>query len=148
MKINYVSKKFLAILLGGTMVLTHMMLASCSNYETNEQGEVELVKNISYEVLSEDYVITVKVKDEIKLYIADHHSGDSREYYNDVLTNKEVYSTKSEDVILISEENLMPYLLIYDMVKDSYTKEDINSLIENIKKDYYDFLIEKVKAYK
>ena len=152
MKLNYISKKATSIVLGTVVLVTPIMLTGCSNYYTNENGEVELIKNISYSTLCECEIIALKTKGEVKLFITEIHSSrHDGDCYHDILTDQEVYSKSDdenyEEIELISEEKVMPYLLVYDLIKDSYTKEDIEGLIKNIKEDYYDFLIEKIKVY-
>ena len=150
MKFNYINKKTITIALAGVIALTP--LSACS-YQTNEDGAIELVTNVSFDTLSSSRVVILKTKGDVKVYISNEHSDYS---YNDILTDKTIYqinnrteevSSDYEGIEFICEESVMPYLLIYDYIKESYTKEDIVNLIKNIENDYYKTLIEKVKTY-
>ena len=120
MKINFISKKMITLAIAGVVALTP--LTACS-YQTNEDGAVELVKNVSFDTLSSSRVVILKTKGDVKVYISSEHSDYS---YNDILTDKIIYqiSDSTEEVLpnyegieLVCEESVMPYLLIYDYIK-------------------------------
>ena len=117
MKINFISKKMITLAIAGVVALTP--LTACS-YQTNEDGAVELVKNVSFDTLSSSRVVILKTKGDVKVYISSEHGHYS---YNDILTDKIIYqiSDRTEEVLpdyegieFVCEESVMPYLLIYE----------------------------------
>ena len=115
---------------------------------TTESGEYDLDNSISYDNLKKYSVVKVQtIIGENKLFIAELKdqtkvSGSVNEFANvgdvthcnDIMTGEnliEGYYTKIVDYQPIGD-----YLVAYDMIKAKYSKEDIETLLENIKEDY------------
>lgn len=148
MKINYMSRKMIALALAGIAIMTP--LTAC-NYSKNENGEVELSSAFDYSIVRKFEVTCLKVKGKEVLYLTRHHGAGCK--YYDIFTDKLIYHNPEhnegehfDEMEFVSSEGLIQYLIIYNKLKANYNKEDLEELYENIKNDYYSE-IEKVKTY-
>ena len=150
MKINNINKRLLVGVLGGIILTTPLTLTACNSYEyvTEEDGSIKLDPNrmYSYNDVKDLRIINVKTKINENLYLAYSESyfftGIPMGYY-DTFTGKEIIHNNSngevitKGVELLSEEDINQYLISYDMLKDSYSVEDLKVLLEKIKQDTY-----------
>ena len=150
MKINNINKRLLAGVLGGIILTTPLTLTACNSYEyvTEEDGSIKLDPNrmYSYNDVKDLRVINVKTKINEKLYLVYSESyfftGIPVGYY-DTFTGKEIIHNNSDGVVttegveLLSEESIEQYLISYNMLKESYSVEDLEVLFEKIKQDVY-----------
>lgn len=157
MKTNNINKKIIAGVLGGIMLSTPLALTGCNSYEyvTDNDGSVKLNpdKMYSYNDVKKLYVIKIKTKIIENLYITytDNYvlSGVPMNYY-DVFTGKEIIHNNSNGIVttegveLLSEEEIEQYLISYNMLKDSYSVEDLEGLLERIKQDVYSDTNDKI----
>lgn len=141
-KISNINKKILA----SGLVLTFLTtpLVGCSNlnttfeYSVNEQGQCEASGTISYNELKKCYFIGVKdhQEDDIEYHIA-YDQTNRCSVFKDIFTCAWVYgSLNPNDRILLTHEKLEYYLLKIDNIKTSYTKEDVEEILEQVKKIY------------
>ena len=147
MKINNINKRLIAGLMGGIMLSTPLVLTSCSNfsYITEEDGNVHLDKDklYSYNDVSQLEIIVLRIKDKEVTYLGKaKYDGRVTLYYcTDVFTDKIIYDDKGinkiEGLELISHEPIEKYLISYNMLKDKYSKTDLELLFKRIKQDYY-----------
>ena len=150
MKINNINKKLIAGMLGGVMLTTPLTLTGCNSYEyvTEEDGNIYLDsdKMYSYNDVKDLHVINVKTKINENLYLVYigryYLTGIPCNYY-DVFTGREIIHNRdngivtTEGVELLSEEKIEQYLISYNMLKDSYSAEDLEYLLSKIKQDVY-----------
>lgn len=150
MKINNINKRLIAGMLGGVMLITPLTLAGCNSYEyvTEEDGNIYLDsdKMYPYNDVKELRVISVKTKINENLYLVyiDRYylTGIPYNYY-DVFTGRAIIHNRdngivtTEGVEILSEEKIEQYLISYNMLKDSYSVEDLKILFEKIKQDIY-----------
>lgn len=156
MKINNINKKIMAGMLGGIILATPLTLTACGPYEyvTDTDDSVKLNSDItySYNVVRELQVVNIKTKINEDVYFVYNKSvfKDFDEYC-DVFTGKIIFQyekdcIKTEGVDVLSCEGIDQYLISYNMLKESYSVEDLEYLLEKIKQDiYYDNNKELVK---
>ena len=150
MKFNNINKRLIAGMLGGVMLTTPLTLAGCNSYEyvTEEDGNIYLDsdKMYPYNDVKDLRVINVKtiVNENLYLvYIDEYFFADIPMDYHDVFTGKEIIHNNSNGVVttegveLLSEEKIEQYLISYDMLKESYSAEDLEYLLSKIKQDVY-----------
>lgn len=139
MKIKNINKKILAGILGVTMLTTPLGLTACG-HELNE------TKN-SYEDVNDYFVITLDTKNGKTIWLTEEEQffgpglSNGCNYHN-VFNGEKIFYTEDdksqiEGVELISKENFQQYLIGYDCVQNSYTKEEIEDLFQRIKTDFY-----------
>lgn len=149
MKFNNINKRLVAGMLGGIMLATPLTLTSCKSFEyvTSEDGSIMLNsdKKYSYKDVKMLQVINAKTKINEKIYLVyidSYRTGIPMNYY-DVFTGKKIIHNDSngvftpEGVELLSAEKIEQYLISYDMLKESYSVEDLEYLLEKIKQDMY-----------
>ena len=150
MKVNNINKRLIAGMLGGIMLATPLTLTGCNSYEyvTEENGNIYLDsdKMYPYNDVKDLRVINVKTIINEKLYLVyiDRYylTGIPYNYY-DVFTGREIIHNRdngivtTEGVELLSEESVEQYLISYNMLKESYSVEDLEYLLEKIKQDVY-----------
>lgn len=139
MKIKNINKKVLAGLLGFTILTTPLGLTACG-HELNE------TKN-SYEDVNDYVVITLDTKNGKTIWLTKEDDFLDNYYvkrcnYFDVFNGENILKTKEdksqiEGVEIINKENFQQYLIAYDCIQNSYTKEEIEELFERIKTDFY-----------
>lgn len=143
MKIKNINKRLIAGLLGGVILTTPLSLSSCSSsfiYRTAEDGNVHLDNNkkIEYDLVKSLEIVVLEVNGKEIIYLG---QKDSNLNYSDVFTGKTIYDNLGVDRIsgvkLISNETIEKYLISYGMLKDGYSKKDLESLFKRIKNDYY-----------
>lgn len=150
MKINNINKRLIAGMLGGVMLTTPLTLTGCNSYKyvTEEDGNIYLDsdKMYSYNAVKDLHVINVKTKIKENLYLVyidRYFFADIPMDYHDVFTGKEIIHNNSNGVVttegveLLSEEKIEQYLISYDMLKESYSVEDLKYLLEKIEQDVY-----------
>lgn len=150
MKVNNINKRLIAGMLGGIMLTTPLTLTGCNSYEyvTEENGNIYLDsdKMHPYNDVKDLHVINVKTKINENLYlvyIGKYFFTGIPMDYHDVFTGKEIIHNNSNGVVttegveLLSDEKIEQYLISYDMLKESYSVEDLKYLLEKIKQDVY-----------
>ena len=143
MKNLRINKRLAASLVSFTMITTS--LVGCTNnnyeYETPENGTIECTGEIGYHVLKEYLVVELTVFDKKELYIVKYKASfyDNSLSYFDITNNKKIFDAGNEhenqNKSLESLGRVEDYLLYYDMVKDSYSVEDVEGLLAKIKED-------------
>lgn len=150
MKVNNINKRLIAGMLGGVMLTTPLTLTGCNSYEyvTEEDGNIYLDsdKMFSYNDVKDLHVINVKTKINENLYLVyiDKYffAGIPMDYH-DVFAGKEIIRNNSNGVVttegveLLSDEKIEQYLISYNMLKESYSVDDLEELFEKIKQDVY-----------
>lgn len=147
MKYNNINKRLVAGMLGGIMLATPLTLTACGPYEyvTDTDDSVKLNSDItySYNVVRELQVVNIKTKINEDVYFVYNKSvfKDFDEYC-DVFTGKIIFQyekdcIKTEGVDVLSCEGIDQYLISYNMLKESYSVEDLEYLLEKIKQDIY-----------
>ena len=150
MKFNNINKRLISGMLGGIMLATPLTLTGCNSYEyvTEEDGNIYLDsdKMFSYNDVKDLHVINVKTKINENLYLVyiDKYffAGIPMDYH-DVFTGKEIIRNNSNGVVttegveLLSDEKIEQYLISYNMLKESYSVDDLEELFEKIKQDVY-----------
>lgn len=163
MKLNfkYINKKMLAGIMVGAVAFS---IAGCgceakSNYVEISEGVYELSNSIDFSELKDYQLVEMKVDNKVDLYVTYQkekifdgvyidgvtYSLDYITMYYNVLNNEIIYtnydidqkenSIKNENTLL-KEENMFDYLIAYNEIQDSYTKEDIERILGKIKKDW------------
>lgn len=149
-KVNNINKR---ILIGTiTLALVNGSFVGCSSvqsfqYSTNEQGEIVTEGTTDYNYLKECYFIVVENPDYemTEFYIASKvqryysHLPVSDTYYYSVLNGKEVYSTvdnAESNRTLKFETKLDDYLFSMNEIKSTYTKEDVEIILDQMEKNY------------
>jgi len=148
--IKNINKKLLA----STLALTFLTipLVGCSKstfeYSTNEQGEVVATGTVDYDVLKKCYFVQIEKTIEIdeknykksECYIAKKQASRYGQihWYYDILTEKNVFSNDfaDEGEQITKEINMEDYLYAFEKIKNSYTADEIEILIEEIKKEF------------
>lgn len=151
-KIKNINKKVLAGLL--TFSLVPMIFSGCEErdqftYSINEQGEYVVEGNIEFDLLKNYYFIEIdNVQFQTKeFYIAERRKIAGRYgvvlgyYYIDIFTQNEVFRKTSNgdnfdsesSRVFINELELEDYLYGLNNVKGSYTKEDVETILNSIK---------------
>ena len=138
MKINNINKRLLSTSLAVTMTLT--TLTGCYSYKEDENGDVYLDGEMSYETLSEYKLIELKTLNGSRLYIADYDDAFGDCKYKDVFTGLTIYDAKDKDtsIELVSEYKLGDYLVALGDLKKNYTSDDIYGVLNDIN-EVYDF---------
>ena len=141
MDIKNINKKIMAGVLGGIILTTSLTLSACDSYPyvTEDDGSVKLNpdKMYSYNIVKNLKVISVKTKVS-HVYLVNSFSREYYDYgFDDVFTGKTIWSSYSNDVELVSAENVEQYLIGYNLLKDKYSVEDLEGLLEKIKSDIY-----------
>jgi len=150
MNFNNINKRLIAGMLGGIMLATPLTLTGCNSYEyvTEEDGNIYLDsdKMYSYNDVKDLRVINVKTKINENLYLVyidRYFFADIPMDYHDVFTGKEIIRNNSDGVVttegveLLSDEKIEQYLISYNMLKESYSVDDLEVLFEKIKQDVY-----------
>lgn len=148
MKFNNMNRRLIAGMLGGIMLATPLTLTACFSYEyvTTEDGSrmLDPDKMYSYNDVKKLHVINVKTKINEKIYLSYiYYASGVPINYCDVFTGREIIhnnnngDTITEGVELLSEESVEQYLISYDMLKESYSVENLKVLLEKIKHDVY-----------
>jgi len=150
---NYINKKICV----GALMLTLLTtpLTGCSNsntfqYSTNEQGEIVATGTIDYDVLKKCYFIQIEKTIEIdgkcykksECYIAKKQTSRYGQihWYYDILTEENVFSGDfvDEGEQITKEIKIEDYLYAFEKIKNSYTTDEIEILIEDMKKEFVD----------
>ncbi|MBQ9071599.1 MAG: hypothetical protein IJY25_00370 [Bacilli bacterium] len=160
-KFNYINSRLAAGVLMVTLLTTPLTSCSSANtfeYSVNEQGEVVASGTLDYDELKKCYFIQIEKTIEIdgksykksEYYIAKKGSSryGHRHWYYDILTEKNVFSSDFADECeqITKEINMEDYLYVFEKIKNSYTADEIEILIEEIKKEFVD--IEEKKLVK
>lgn len=142
---NLKTKKILC----GLGLATGLMLTGCEdnfNYTENENGEIVAEGNISYSILSKCDLVEIRKLDNTNdIYIC---SCSNYIYYTNIENNKYFICKNNdlnEQLEFVRSTSMIDYLITYDEVKESYSVEDIDRILEKIKNDY-EFDLEKVNV--
>ena len=135
--------------IAASAVLVTTSLVGCTSgprnfsYGTSSTGEVVVSGYIAHELLKTYEVVELTIYDKTEVYIAGKPIGDSRvgndkEYYVNVLNDYKIFdkNDKNENKTIKSLGVVEDCLLYYNMIKNSYTKEDVEELLSKIKDDY------------
>lgn len=157
LKIQYINKKMLAGIMLGAVAFS---IAGCgceakSNYVEISEGVYELSNSIYFDDLKTYQLVEMKVDGKVDLYITEKNTKTLAVYYakksaqlvtyHNVLNNEIIYTvyddSKKENNVenkntLLKEENMFDYLIAYNEIQDSYTKEDIERILGKIKEDW------------
>lgn len=156
--IKNINKRFIATSIALTLLPS--VLTGCRNgleYQENENGQVIVNGNISYNTLKNYYFIEIDNPDfdNTEYYIAQRESIKPLENiiytYTDVLTNKEIFRRKennneyfdeglfANDIVtnrkFIKEIKVEDYLLSENFIKNTYTVDEIKQILEAIKEN-------------
>ena len=152
MNFNNINKRLISGMLGGIMLATPLTFTACSSspyeYVTEEDGNIYLDsdKMFSYNDVKDLHVINVKTKINENLYLVyidKYFFASIPMDYHDVFTGKEIIRNNSDGVVttegveLLSDEKIEQYLISYNMLKESYSVDDLEVLFEKIKQDVY-----------
>lgn len=116
-------------------------------YAVLDDGNVDLKGTVNYNIVSKFEFITLNVKNKSYYYLATSDALSNS--YRDVFTNQKIYKESDDeyDVELISNEEISPYLISMNMIKDSYTKEDLETIYDYIMEtNDYENKYQKVKV--
>lgn len=154
---KYINKKMLAGIMVGAITFS---VAGCGceakpNYVETSKGVYELSNSIDFSELKDYQLVEMKVDGKVDLYITEKNTKTLAVYYakksaqlvtyHNVLNNEIIYTVyddpKKENNVenkntLLKEENMFDYLIAYNEIQDSYTKEDIERILGKIKKDW------------
>lgn len=148
-KIKYINKKIIAGLLAGTIALS---LTGCTyydgKYETNENGEVELIDTYSYDEVKEFYLLELKTSVGTTSYFVRkfkqgyvYYNDNNVAYYTyDIYTNAYLGNVDYANNIFVEPENfeiinletLDSYLIGLNFIKANYNIEDLKWLHNQI----------------
>lgn len=170
MKLNNINKRVIAALMAGTMSLS---FAGCGEIKDkyrfdDAEQTYSLVDNYSLNNLKFSvYLVETKQENDWNLHLSYVQSLDydgsyilnkrrvSAVYnvYHDVFTNEILYTEnisnnniKNDNVYVNDYADIDSYLVKYNLVKETYTEDDLKQLLEFIKKDYtFNYDIQKVK---
>lgn len=106
---------------------------------TTEAGEYDLENFISYDNLKDYSLVEVEtIIGENKLFIAT--ATDSGYNDRDIIHCCDIFTGKNiiegQYTRVVNLHSIEDYLVAYDLIKAKYSKEDIETLLENIKEDY------------
>ena len=126
-------------IIGGVGLFTYCMKEYKENNKftriVNEEGGYELDGTISFDNLRQYYVIEFKtITGEKKTYIANSKGRVDNPAYYDIYSG--IWLRKDDDNNLISSTNIREFLIAYDMIKEKYSEDDIEYLLNRIKNDY------------
>ena len=140
-------KPMLAIAASAVLVTTS--LVGCVEgpqqftYGTSSTGEVEVSGYIDYDLLKQYEVVELTIYDKTEVYIAEKIRLTNRfagfsEYYVNILNGHRIFDKEdnNENKSIKSLGGIEDCLLYYNMIKQSYTKEDVEELLSKIKEDY------------
>lgn len=106
---------------------------------------IKLAGEIESDIMNDTYLIhitnNIVMKDEyvIAKYQYMNGRGIYSEYYENIENGQKVYEFKSDKYesfkVDIVVENMLDYLYKYDMIRDSYNKDDIKKLKDNLLND-------------
>ena len=118
-------------------------------YDIIEDGAVVLNGNIDYSKVSKFRFITLRVKGMDYYYLTENDGSN----YRDVFNNQVIYRKKDDnnygDVFMVGDEEIEDYLLSLNLVKQSYSKNDLENVYNEIKNiSEYRVYSEKVKVKK
>lgn len=150
--IKNINKKILAGALSLALVTSGLVGCSTTElnsfeYTTDEQGQYVVSGTIDYECLSSRYFLVIDNPDynTVEYYIGSKGGIYSRwtgnsYYYNNILNNKRVFSEESlkqeKNRKLLVCEQLDDYLYATGNIKASYTVEDVEQILEELKTGY------------
>lgn len=139
-----------ALLLAASLTLGFTSLTGCGNnlkYESSTEGSIIVTGSIKYDKLKKAKLIRIKNEiaelDEYYLVLAYHHTAgrivSNKLYYTDIETGKMVYNELDKDfknfTIEIILDGIVDYLYKYDIVKDKYNIDDIETIKQNLLSD-------------
>lgn len=145
-KLNNTKKKLLAyatLATLGSSVLIGCQNSSSQNddkdstYQTNDDGTINIKNDIGYEKLAETIPvkITTMKNDDFQVYLTLKTYGmrvNNFSCYIDIITNKVIIDSKDTNLEYMELGNTSDYLVSMNMIKDKYSQEDIEKVIEYI----------------
>lgn len=146
--IKNINKKLIAGTLAMTLVMVPMF--GCTNeqytkfeYCVNEHGGYTYSGVLLYSTIKDYKVVVLEKNDNYSIYIVSAVDGSDisknnyrKEFYN-IFGGNCIYDIqKDTDLNVVSEELLSDYLVVYDKVQNSYSAEEIEEILEQIKIDY------------
>ena len=145
MKFNNINKRVIAALMAGTMSLSFVGCSEIKEkYRWDDTEQVySLTDNYSLSELKFSvYLVETKQENEWDLHLSYVQSLD---YDGNYILNKGRVSTVY-NVYVNNYIDIDSYLVKYNLIKESYTEEDLKQLLEFIKKDYiFNYDKQKVK---
>ena len=136
MKTKNINKKLLAGLISAVMITTPLGLTAC-----------ELPHELHYDNNSYDYVSTLKVVEietlnSKSIWLTSNNNYGYKKDYFDSFSGQQIFSTEEDSVVtsgvkLIREENFNEYLITYNRVQKSYSKDELEEIVNQIKQDVY-----------
>lgn len=160
MKVNfkYINKRMVAGLMAGTIMLS---LVGCGEpkYKEITTGIYEMDGSVSLNDLKKYLLLELKINDKTDLYLAytERINGDGAKnpgllnfgtYYKyiNVFDNTALYteyidspkkeSVQNENTLINTYENIEDYLVQFNEIKSSYTKEDLERILNRIKQNW------------
>lgn len=138
-----ISAGVFAIIIGGTSHVVNIRKENNFTRVVSENGDYELEGFISYDNLVEHDVIEIEtITGEKKLYIAKVNRivnlfEECYEYF-DIYSDKIIGIDTSviEKDTVISAVDIKGFLVAYDMIKEKYSEDDIDYLLNRVKDDY------------
>lgn len=154
---KYINKKIIAGLMAGTIMLS---LSGCGEpkYKEITTGIYELDGSVSLNDLKKYLLLELKINDKTDLYLAYEEklyedgtkinnlaTGYYYEYINvfdkTVLytyyrDNQKSESVQNENTLINVYENIEDYLVQFNEIKSSYTKEDLERILNRIKQNW------------
>ena len=144
MKNLNIYKPMLAIAASAVLVTTSLVGCASGprnfNYGTSSTGDVVVSGYIAHDLLKQCEVVELTIYDKTELYIVRQGLDKTArgKCYNNILNGHEILENagKNENRIIKSLGGVEDCLLYYNMIKQSYTKEDVEELLSKIKEDY------------
>lgn len=115
------------------------------DYKTGDNGEIVAEGYINFDYIKECYLLEIRnLNNENKLFICTLHGKPFYEEYIDIRTDKVIYNRNSS-IEMANKAGILDYLITYDEIKNKYSMDDIDRILEKIAKDY-EFDTEKTKV--
>lgn len=150
MKIGNINRKLMAGILAIALTTTGCTMSHGIPTETTDRGEV-VYSTVEFNDIRNWKVIILDVDGENEFYIAKKatsYSGSVRAtVYRNVFDNQVLKMILRPSIAksnIISEVDLLSYLVIYDKIQSEYTEEELKEILEQIKADF-ELQEEKIK---
>jgi len=151
-KIKNINKKLLTGALVFTLISTSFVACSDESrfdYSVNKQGEYEVSGTLDYNIFENCYFIVIEniAYDTNEYYITYRSTNYYRatpisHKYTNVLNNQLVINAEIDSPEIdgsrniLSEENISDYLYATNNIKGTYTKEDVEEILEQLRQNY------------
>lgn len=146
-----INSKFLTSLLTFSIVTTNLIGCTSNDiaYVINSESEKEIEGIIDYDALIKCKVINVYMFGENRVYIAIKYGNIGDGIYHNIFNYGLICyhdnEYNSENIKFLKECDLNDYLIYYDEVKATYSKEDIERIYEKIKENNLNETLESSK---